>query len=281
MAPIQRTWLVAGIAGGLTRLAGVRRQVQRLERVIEGMGLSLLSDQELNALTTACYGRSPTGSRTTLFEWEAEWFARDLPPAPARLLVGGAGGGRELHWLREAGYAVTAFDPVPAPDSGVLCASYEDLLPGAAAGHRLAGPSPTAAPRAILAGAPYDAVLLGWGSITHVPGAARREAVLRALRGLCEGPVLMSYWRGGSATEHADARATRLGLRLGQRMARRIGGDAGERDPHSDHIFAHLGYAHGFTEDEVRSLASSAGYLATCYGGAYAHATLHPQGSTA
>ena len=47
-----------------------------------------------------------------MFEWEEKWFSSDLPPPPARILLGGAGSGREIRHLARHEYRIVAFDPV-------------------------------------------------------------------------------------------------------------------------------------------------------------------------
>ena len=63
-------------------------------------------------LTDAIYGCKDTCGDDKLFDWEREWLAADLPPPPAKILLGGAGSGREVLSLSAQGYEILAFDPV-------------------------------------------------------------------------------------------------------------------------------------------------------------------------
>lgn len=232
--------------------------------VVEGLALEALSDEELHTLTSARYARSRS-ARRELFDWERTWFERDLPPPPARVLVGGAGHGRELAWLDRRGYEIVAFDPA-CPSARVHELGYEDFV------------APTSRARAtalgtIRGGAPYDAVIFGWGSYTHVAGHELRTEVLRAMRELSDGPLLVSYWCHASGSVPAPGRAARLGTLLGRVRGGR------HADRRGDRVVPHAGYAHRFTDDEIVKLARNASYRACCHRDGYPHATLLPDGS--
>jgi SAM-dependent methyltransferase len=219
-------------------------------------------DDVRRGLTAAVYGSMGGYREEGLFDWEKSWFEEDLPTAPARVLVGGAGTGRELRHLAAAGYEQVAFDPVQgfverarriADGSSclaVLQGAYEDLADPAGAGAaRFAAE--------VERFSPYDAVLLGWGSLTHVTTARHREGLLAALRRLCPaGPVLASFWMRAEGEAAAEGRAARLGRRLG----RIIGGRDDAPLDGGDRFLSHCGFAHSFTEAEIRDLARHAGY---------------------
>lgn len=234
-----------------------------LDDLVEGVALGALSDDDLHALTTARYARSRS-HRRELFDWEQAWFERDLPPPPARLLVGGAGHGRELAWLARRGYQLVGFDPA-CPGDSVHELGYEDFI------------APTSRARAaaldtIRASAPYDAVIFGWGSYTHLASHELRIEVLRAMHELSDGPLLVSYWRITNGPARAHGRAARLGGLI----ARAFGVAQAER--HGDRVVAHAGYGHSFTDEELISLAREAGYRACVHRDGYPHATLFSDG---
>lgn len=258
----ERRWLVSG----MSRLLSVTHRASQLttaaSRLVEGVALGALTDHELSDLTSDRFARGkPTADR--LHPWEGPWLERDLPPAPARVLVGGAGRGREVRWLEARGYEVVAFDPAHEPRDGVLRLGYEDLSSD--------DPGPRAAAvAAIRAAAPFDAVLLGWTSFTHLPGEARRLATLKALRELGDGPLLLSYW-------HRDG--DRLGVGRASRIGRRIGRLVpGARVPEraADRVVTQAGYAHLFSDDELDALAAAAGYRCARSLEGFPHATLTP-----
>jgi SAM-dependent methyltransferase len=202
------------------------------------------------------------GVRVSLFEWESAAVASFFPPPPARILVGGAGGGRELAALARLGYRASGFDPSPpmyealrklasslGGDVVVGCAGYEELVTVADSicdcSLRALGP--------IVDAAPYDAVILGFGSLSLVPSPAVRERLFPAVARLCpRGPVLASFEMASPPRGRAERVAALLRLLL-----RRIPGSHPVADGDALSCF---GFQHAFTEEELRGLAENAGY---------------------
>ncbi|HEU4566110.1 MAG TPA: class I SAM-dependent methyltransferase [Gemmatimonadaceae bacterium] len=196
-----------------------------------------------------------------LFDWERELLARAEVPRGGRVLVGGAGGGRELRRLREMGYEVVGFEPVAAlarraaeslagdPGARVLRGSYADLV-RAAAGEG----GPLAELREL---PPADLVLIGWGSIAHVREEADRLALLRAARVLApRAPVALGFDDYGPPDPPGSRRAAwRARLR---RLLAALGAPSRARD---DERFLHwAGFLRGMTPEELARLAREAGY---------------------
>ena len=193
-----------------------------------------------------------------LFDWERALLESSLLPASGRVLLGAAGGGRELAGLCARGYTVSAFEPaetllagarqVAAPFSGcqVLRGTYEDLWALAEGG---AGP---------LTGLELnvDLVWLGWGSLSHLTAPGEPLRLLRAVHSLLPGrPVVVSYiGRGGEASKGRGARKLREALRG---TFRRLGG---AEVPEGLECHTHGGFYYTFTEDELGALAAQAGY---------------------
>lgn len=160
--------------------------------------LSWLDDDALSALTVARYATQRTyaagGSvyARGLFGWEREALGEMQLGPGARVLVGGAGGGRELAALQAMGYAVSGFDPVrplvEAARAGlsvpVEVGGYAEFV-SAVAGHG----NPLSA---LVAGPRYDAMVCGWGSLSHVLSGRGVEAVFAAARRAVRGPLLVS-----------------------------------------------------------------------------------------
>ncbi len=206
-----------------------------------------------------------------LFDWEKKAMEHPAFPRQGRLLLGGAGGGRELHALLKLGYRVTAFDPckamLPSLQScvqkvasavGPFCASYEDLIAGRVPDE--------------VKDSQYDAVILGWGSFSHVLNAADRSALLRVLKSLCRsGPVLLSFLTPPT-TPAGRIERPRPNLR---KLFRMLGAPAEASD--GDAFQPGAGFVHLFTPEEVRALASEAGYrLLVADLAPYPHALLQP-----
>jgi hypothetical protein len=140
----------------------------------------LLALEDLNELTIDSYaGRARTGFESArfnyrgLFDWETEAVAEAIP-STSRILIAAAGGGREAIALARAGHDITAFDA--APDLVEACrmhmaqAGLEGAVHYAPAGEVPEG----------LEG--FDALIIGRGSLHHIPGRAQRIAFLKACR---------------------------------------------------------------------------------------------------
>jgi hypothetical protein len=231
----------------------------RSARAFGGLLTQACTADELARLTTRIYDASFASYAPDqgLRDWEQSWFATYLPPAPARILVGGAGSGREVAPLLAAGYSVDAFDPVPRyaadcaglPGIGLArCADFaaferEILDPESGGGS--------------FAAAPYHAVILGWCSLDHVLLHADRERLLRAACAAApRGPVLSSFHAvecEGTEALGVPGFAGRLGERLGRpvRAARKLPGA-----PVKAKLFWDGGFVHYSTREEIESLAT-------------------------
>ena len=189
----------------------VRRAQDRARRWAEDLLGAALSADEQSDLGVHLYAASPPGSGAPadLWRWERTWFERRLPPSPALLLLGGAGAGREAAALTRMGYRVDAFEPVPAlqprcatavaPDGEALIGTYQDLARSVLNGQ----PGPLDR----FAGRRYQAVILGWGSFTHVLDASDRQQTLLACARLTPtGPILASFWMRASHAAQTQPR---------------------------------------------------------------------------
>jgi hypothetical protein len=265
--------------GALLLSRGERAAQRALAVVAQASGGFLaeaLTETERAELGAALYDEAHREGPARLFAWERDWFARRLPPPPARLLVGGAGDGREAVALAAMGYRVDAFEPAPRPAAAcarrlpagslVVTCRYEDLS------------------RAILDGAggaasvfsrPYAAVLLGWGSLSHVLAPAERARVVETSARLSpEGPTLASFWMRAGAEGSAAGRAEQAGRALGRRIGRWRGAE-----PAGGLGFGwRYGFGHAFDRAEIEDLAARAGrrVLWEDASGGYPHATLQP-----
>jgi hypothetical protein len=197
-----RARLVIQLVTSVSRMDNLARAAQKRWWRLVGRGaVAALSVAELEALTVRLYdlrSRHARRDRRGLFWWEDRWFRRRLPPAPARILVGAAGSGREVRALLKAGYEVDAFDPCrralrlcEAEVGGrgvVLRGNYEALCGAVLRGERNS-------PLESLASRRYGGILLGWGSLSHVLRPEARTRLLRTCHRLCpDGPILASFW---------------------------------------------------------------------------------------
>jgi hypothetical protein len=175
-----------------------------IDRARSALILAFAPEAVVTCFNDLAYGRdvsyhpeSPT-FRRGLFAWEERAIATYFPPPPARVLIGGAGGGREVMALAEKGHEVTAFEPSPPLAAAMAChfpgrlnvkvfrARYEDMP-------HLFPARPDAPSMTLEAGSSFDAAVLGWGSYSHLRTEAQRIRVLSIFRRYVHGPILLSY----------------------------------------------------------------------------------------
>jgi hypothetical protein len=203
----------------------VDRAARRFDQVRSVLVTRCASPSVLDAYNDLAYARTPVyraGTphfRHTLFNWEAEAIASAFPDPPGRVLIGGAGGGREAFALAARGYEVVAFEPsadlarsmVRHAPAGIsveaLIGRYEDLpwLTDAATG----------APLDVRRRGPFAAALLGWASFSHLRTRAARVAALRGLGELTSGPLVLSFYTRRPRTAQASGLWRRLAEVLG------------------------------------------------------------------
>ena len=247
-------WLRAALA--------VQRVVASLARWIDMLigeaAVARVPPSRRDLVTTAIYDRhmayAPGGGqfRRGLHDWEEAAIAQAPFPPRGRLLVGGAGGGREAIALAERGYEVLAFDPSPrligqaraAVPPGSTCrfvlASYTDLVDAV---ERRTGPLADA-----LTGFDPDATVIGWGSFAHLWNVEHRAALFRAIRALAPAAPLLVSWHGAMPPPSRVQRALR------GRVFRRAATDDAV-------VFnVHAGYLAGMSEEDLRRLAAATGY---------------------
>ena len=206
-----------------------------------------------NDLTYAASSSYDAGSekfREKLFSWEEELIGRVFPKPPCRVLVGGAGGGREPFQLAAMGYDVTAFD-----SSVKLARSMRDRASRTGAAvealvgryedtpimHRVSDDGVCD----LSAVPPFQATLLGWSSFSHVRTTELRSDCLQRLAAVTDGPVAASVFLRPSSARRRSAFK-----RFFDTLGRRSEGDA---------FTAHLGYYHLSSREELEAEVSAAG----------------------
>lgn len=225
-----------------------RRLISGMDAAWSGVWLGLMRREELAAVDESFYAewdryRSDEHNTRGLFAWEEEAVRAWFPPS-GRLLVTGAGGGREVHALSGRGYEVDGYDCNPA-----LVASAGALLGRHACRATVRHLPPDRAPPS---GGPYDGAIAGWSSYMLVPGSARRVAFLRELRPLLRdgAPVLLSFF-----TRAPDSKRHRVVAAIGGAM-RRLRRD--EPIEPGDDLAPN--YHHAFTREELAGELAAAGY---------------------
>jgi hypothetical protein len=265
------------------------RAAGRLENVRAGLRdealLAWIPEGDRAAVTASIYSGVPTylpgGNRfdSGLFAWEDRVLAHPAFPRSGRVLLGAAGAGRELVALVQRGFEVVAFDPcepyaraaqgVASSEKAIVVhASYGDLV-DLAAGR--GGPLASA-----VGGKHFDAVILGWGSLSHVLPSSARVELFRALRKLAPGaPVLASFGllAGGGVPPPGKGRVRQTLRRAFAALGARGVAEDG------DHFFSHIGFFAYLSNEEVGSLAAEGGYeIALLEEAPYAHVLLKPSG---
>lgn len=212
-----------------------------------------------------------------LFSWEEQALRDPLFPTHGRVLIGACGAGREANALVQRGFLVFAFDPcLPFVHAArraldpeaceVAHASYDDFV------HTVRSASGPLFDR--LSRAPFDAVILGWGSFSHVLPKASRLALLRALCALSpSAPVLLSFSLDQPTFPNPPGKGrARDTLRAFFQIIRAPG-----ISEDGDRFFPEGGFFASLREEDVNATALEAGYrVAWLKPYPYPHALLVP-----
>ena len=255
-------------------LLAMDRVVNALARVEvavrdEVMAAWLPADRRASWTQTA-YGRTRSypaeqvSPGSYLFAWEQRLLARTDFPRTGHVLLGGAGGGREIAGLCARGYSVFAFEPSELvgdaqslaetlPDVEVWRACYADVV-SALESH--SGPLFEALLRR-----PFDAIVLGWDSLSHVLEHDDRHALLSALRRLAPAaPVIASFFVQGRGTVSPRLQRLQRGLRA---TFAALGAPA--KVSPGLRFLPTIGFSHLFSREEIEALAAGAGYVVDEY----------------
>jgi hypothetical protein len=237
-----------------------RRAFAVLNAVIDGLWLGAFDRDQLARIDEAHYDTLVERNQVATFrysdehwntsglrEWEAAAVEHAFP-AGARVVVTGAGGGREVLALLERGYDAIGYEPHPG-----LVAAGEDLL--ARHGHpgRMSSMGRNAFPRT----EPFDALLAGWGSYMLTPGRAHRTAFLRGARErMPQGaPALLSFFvRSPDERDYARLAAAANLVRRVRRLEPAEVGDA-----------LRPNFVHHFTREELAAEIAGAGFALGAY----------------
>jgi hypothetical protein len=215
-----------------------------------GFWLGVLDREDLHAVDDAFYRkrenyRSEEHNRRGLFPWEAEAVREHFADA-RRLLVVGAGGGREVVALAGMGYDVLGFEC----NSALVDAAQHILagvrLPGSASIELLDRdqlPEP---------GDSLDGAIVGWSTYMLIPGRDRRVDFLRGLRTrlVDDGPLLISFF-----TRPANTARLRGIVRIANSIRRLRRGTPVEM---GDELAPN--FVHRFTLEEVEQELAEAGF---------------------
>lgn len=227
----------------------LRRIAPSLHPTWTGLWLGALPPRALEALDTAFYDASVKYSGSDhnlrgLFAWEAE-AVRSHFSAGSRVMVLGAGGGREVIALRREGFQADGWESHPN-----LVAAGREIL-------RATGDCPCALRLGPRSRVPeeadtYDGVILGWTMYTLVAGRATRVELLRGARARLAtgGPLLLSFhYRPLHCPRSRQVlRAASHVTHLLRRQPPDLGDDLSPN------------YVHRFTQDQIRTELEAGGF---------------------
>jgi hypothetical protein len=224
--------------------------------LLEGLWLGLLGDRDLARLDDDFYATRAREdvdgashgyvddeyNRSGFHAWEKA-VLEDTFPQGGRLVVTGAGGGREVLALLERNYDAVGFEPNPR-----LVDAGNELLRRLGRERRLHLSNRAGLPDGDTR---YDGAIVGWGSYMHVPRSDRRIGFLRDLRSHLDAgdPVLVSFLLREDRRYFALVALVANVLR---RIHRRERVEVGDR--------LHPTFLHLFTEDEIRRELAEAGF---------------------
>lgn len=237
--PVVRAY--GAVSGGWGRAGAL------LQAAYEGVWLGLLRRSDLHAVDERFYARSSSyyddaHNLRGLFPWEQT--ALEAFAGCRRVLVIGAGGGREVLALERMGFEVEGYECNPA-----LVAYAGEFLPreGCTAVVRHLPRDEAPAP-----GTPFDGIVVGWSAYTLISGRAHRVDLLRRLRTLVrpDGPLLLSFFtRGADGPRVRISAAVANGIRTVLRREPAERGDA--LSPN---------FVHYFTSKEIGGEMREAGW---------------------
>ena len=259
MAPVpEKPVLVRLYFGAHSFLDGLTRF---LSLIHSGFWLGVLTRQHLHAISETAYEQNrkywtDEYNKSGLWGWESRVVERDFAGCK-RLLLAGAGGGREVLALRRRGLEVDGFEANPG-----LVRFANELLEreGLAPDVRLASWD-----QSLEYEGKYDGVIVGWGAYMHIRGRDKRVTFLHSLRERVEvgAPILLSFYIMGGSSGFL-----RRVSRIGNVLARMLGR---ERVEVGDRLTPD--YVHFFNRKQIESELAEGGFGLTTFETAeYGHA---------
>jgi hypothetical protein len=160
------------------------------QALFEGFWMGLLSESAYDVISQKSYGEGEQYTNSRYLDsgfhfWEDLAIRTYFPPG-SHVLVGSAGGGREVIALSRAGYRATGFEC-----SRAMVASGQKALAERGIDATLTWAPPSVAPAM---GGPFDGLIVGWNGYSYISPRDRRIEFLRNLRGQLKSgaPVMIS-----------------------------------------------------------------------------------------
>lgn len=246
----------------MLRFISTAKQIDKVIEIyrwlVSELVLAFASDRVLDTYTEGAYNQDTTyrpshqNFRHYLFPWEEKTIAAFFPAPPARILVGAAGGGREVLALLQRGYEVVAFEP-----SKELIHTLQKTLSDDAPAHLYQGRyeqlprlySLDKDQHELQLGSLgcFDAAIIGWGSFVHLRNEEQRVHALKHMASVTKGPLLVSFFM-----RNWDQQEEKLG-----RFRRLIRGRYNQ-DP-GNFFYKGIGFHHYTSQDEFIRLVHKSG----------------------
>jgi hypothetical protein len=234
---------------------GLHKLYSLLQANLVGFWLGILGRETLHLFDEICYNASKqyfteSWNRSGLFDWEKEAITAYFGGC-RRLLVGGAGGGREILALCGMGFDVDGFECNPE-----LAAYANRLLKSNgidATVELVPRDRPSGRDRV------YEGVVIGWAAYTLIQGRRARMAFLRDVRAQMQvgAPILLSFfYRTGCERRFRVVAAVGNVLRW---LRHREPLDLGD-DLTLDFQRQRIHYVHLFTREQIASELAEAGF---------------------
>ena len=246
--------LVRGAAFFLLRIS------RRLERTGRSVAFATFTAAELDALSVAeweAFGDLGPAADSGPFSWEAELFATNIRPGDSILVVG-AGSGRDVIPLLEAGHSITALDIAPR--------ALEALAEKARARGLKVATVHASIVDIELPQEAFDVVVFSWFCFAYLRGAeGRRSALSRSKAALRKGGrVLLSYpVRRGAGS---PASSTTWLSRVAARWLGGIDSEVGDQfNVSGSAIRPSVFFSHSFEPEEIEDEARRAGFTITSH----------------
>ena len=240
-----------------------RRLLARIQNGVKaahrGFFLGLLDPSELQALTDHHYTSTRSGDSSDvnyhesaynlsgLRHWEQRVIEKHFGDCRS-ILLGSAGGGREVLALSLMGFSVDAFECNPQ-----LVASCQSFLESQGVEAIVIQAEPVGVPASL---GTYDGAILGWGAYIHIFGRRRRVELLREFRQhLGTGaPLFLSFW----------TRPESISIRLSYRLAKFIRAIRRAEPIESGDSISST-FDRSFTENDIREELAEAGFEMVFY----------------
>lgn len=218
-----------------------------------GFWLGVLNRERLHQLNVACFERTLCYSqneynRQGLFPWEKEAVDRYFKNCKT-ILVGAAGGGREMIGLHRRGFQPSGFECSARFVAQANALLQKENIPAQV---QLAPPDEGPAPVQ-----KYDGIFLGWQVYSLIAGRKNRVSFLRQLSSqiAAAGPLFLSFnFRNGKG----------LSFRLAKGIANAIRFVA-RKSPVEEGDIINLYFEHHFTKTEIETELKEGGFQPVCF----------------